>query len=89
MIAFARLMLFCAVGSAIAYWLLRIYYRSLHREELEKDWDANPRSPDADARETYIESGMATYEHSLRRRLLWLVVILPFVAVATLAYLIN
>lgn len=90
MIGFLRLMLFWAVFSAIAYWVLLIYSRSLRREALEKEWDANPP---ADAgphgREAFVEKGMAAYEGSLRRKLLWGVIVLPFIAIGLLLYLVN
>lgn len=90
MIGFLRLMLFWAVFSAIAYWVLLIYSRSLRREALEKEWDANPP---ADAvphgREAFVEQGMAAYEGSLRRKLLWGVIVLPFIAIGLLLYLVN
>lgn len=90
MIGFLRLMAFWAVFAAVAYWALLVYSRSLRREALEKEWDANPQETvDAAAREAFIEQGMADYEHSLRRKLLWGVIILPFLAIGLLIYLVN
>lgn len=90
MIGFLRLMGFWAVFAGVAYWLLLIYSRSLRREALEKEWDANP-PPDAtkDGRAAFIERGMVEYEGSLRRKLLWGVIVLPFIAIGTLLYLVN
>lgn len=90
MTGFIRLMLFWAVFAAVAYWALLIYSRSLRREALEKEWDANPtEGADAEMRAGFIEQGMADYEHSLRRKLLWGVIILPFFAIGLLIYLVN
>lgn len=90
MIGFFRLMLFWAVFAAVAYWALLIYARSTRREALEKEWDADRPEGSSDAdRDAYIEQGMADYEHSLRRKLLWGVLILPFVAIGLLVYLVN
>ncbi|OYW62505.1 MAG: hypothetical protein B7Z10_07050 [Rhodobacterales bacterium 32-66-7] len=90
MIGFTRVILFWAVAGTIAYFVLRIYGRSLRREALEKSWDANP-PPGADAvtRAAFIEKGMADYEGSLRNRLLVIVVVLPFIVIAVLLYLMN
>ena len=88
MLGFLRLMLFWSVASAAIYWLLLIYSRSLRREALEKEWDAAPQG-DAAAREAFIDKGMAEYEGSLRNRLLLIVVVLPFIAMAVLLYLVN
>lgn len=90
MIGFLRLMAFWAVFAALAYWALLIYSRSLRREALEKQWDAAP--PDdatPDLRKAYIEQGMQAYEGSLRRKLLWGVIVLPFIAIGALLYLVN
>ncbi|MDO9638980.1 MAG: hypothetical protein Q7J44_10595 [Pseudotabrizicola sp.] len=90
MIGFLRLMVFWSVFAAIAYWSLLVYSRSLRRESLEKKWDADP--PDGatdDMRRAFIEQGMAAYEGSLRRKLLWGVIVLPFLAIGTLLYLVN
>lgn len=90
MIGFLRLMLFWAVFSALFYWLLLIYARSLRREALEKKWDADPPAPATEAaRDAFIQQGMADYEGSLRRKLLWGVIVLPFLAIGLLVYLVN
>jgi hypothetical protein len=90
MIGFLRLMLFWAVFSAIAYWVLLIYSRSLRREALEKEWDANhPADAGPQGRDAFVEQGMAAYEGSLRRKLLWAVIVLPFIAIGLLIYLVN
>ena len=88
MLGFLRLMLFWSVASAAIYWLLLIYSRSLRREALEKEWDAAPQG-DAEAREAFIDKGMAEYEGSLRNRLLLVIFVLPFIAIAVLLYLVN
>ncbi|MFN4129401.1 MAG: hypothetical protein ACK4GC_06255, partial [Paracoccaceae bacterium] len=90
MIGFLRLFVFWAVFSGLAYWALLIYARSLRRESLEKQWDAAP--PDdatPETREAFIAQGMDAYEGSLRRKLLWGVIVLPFIAIGALIYLVN
>lgn len=90
MIGFLRLAIFGAVGAAVAYWVLLIYSRSLRREALEKEWDADPpEGATPEGRDLFIEEGMADYEHSLRRKLIWLVLVLPAVVVGLLIYLVN
>lgn len=90
MIGFARVILFWAVAGTAAYFLLRIYGRSLRREALEKEWDASPPpGSDAMARDAFIDKGMADYEGSLRNRLLVIVIVLPFIVIAVLLYLMN
>ena len=90
MIGVLRLMLFWAAFSAAFYWLLLIYARSLRREALEKEWDAGPPDMVTDPdRNAFIAQGMAEYEGSLRRKLLWGVIVLPFLAIGLLVYLVN
>jgi hypothetical protein len=89
-IGFLRLMLFWALFSALVYWLLLTYGRSLRREALEKEWAADhPDSAEAEARDAFVTEGMAAYEGSLRRKLLWGVIVLPFIAIGLLLYLVN
>ncbi|MFT3690161.1 hypothetical protein [Paenirhodobacter sp.] len=88
MIGFARLFVFGLVALTLLYWLVRIYGRSLRREELEKRWDA-VRGADLGPRETYIETGLAAYEKSLRRKLIWLVYIVPVTAMIGVIIWIN
>lgn len=90
MIAFLRLAVVGLVGLTLVYWLVRVYARSVRREELEKDWAADhPDGGDPDARDAHIETGMADYERSLRRKLILLVYVLPAIAVAVIIYLTN
>lgn len=90
MIGFLRLAIFGVIGAALAYWVLLIYARSLQREALEKDWARDhPGDGDSPARDAYINEGLAAYERSLRRKVLWLVLVLPAVVVGTLIYLLN
>ena len=69
--------------------LLERHVRLLRREALEKDWDTAPQAEGPAARDRFIEAGMADYEHSLRRKLLWGVLVLPAVVIGLLIYLVN
>jgi hypothetical protein len=90
MIGFLRLAIFGLIGMTVAYWLLRIYFRSTEREELEKKWaEDHPDGGDPDERDAYIETGMERYGRSLAAKLIWLVYVLPTVAVLVLMFLIN
>jgi hypothetical protein len=53
---------------------------------MAQDWQEAGRPGDRDA---YIAEGMAQYERSLRRKLLWLVYILPVTAIGLLIWLTN
>lgn len=83
---FARLIVFGVLFLCIAYLVVAWYSRSTRREKLEKEWDAEVQEGDRDA---YIEQGMQEYEHSLRRRLILLVIVMPVLAVVGIVYVIN
>ena len=89
MIAFIRLAVFGLIAMTIMYVLLSIYSRSVERERLEKEWDGEHDGGESDARDAYIEAGMKSYEKSLRAKLIWLVYVVPTLAVLVLIYLTN
>jgi uncharacterized ion transporter superfamily protein YfcC len=81
-----RLILLALAVLTVVYFLVSIYSRSVRRERLEKRFDAGGVEGDRDA---YIATGMQHYEHGLRKRLIWLVIILPLVAMALTVYVVN
>ena len=90
MFGIIRLAVLGLIGLSVLYLVVRTYARSVHRERLEKDWDANPPAGQGDSeRAVWIESGLNAYEHSLRRKLIWLVFVLPVLAFAGIVYLVN
>ncbi|MDW4550937.1 hypothetical protein R5H32_16370 [Defluviimonas sp. D31] len=89
MIAFLRLAVFGFIAMTVMYVLLSIYSRSVERERLEKEWDGEHDGGESPARDAYIEAGMKEYEKSLRRKLIWLVYVIPTLAVVLLIYLTN
>lgn len=86
MIALIRLAIFLLVFLTIIYVLVSIYSRSVRRERLEKRWEAEGSIGD---RDTYVREGLARYQASLRRRLIWLVYIIPITVIVILVYLLN
>lgn len=70
----------------IVYLTVAMYSRSVRREKLEKAFDVGDIDGD---RDTYIKDGMQEYEHGLKRRLLWLIYIVPSAIVAVTVYLVN
>ena len=86
MIAFVRLAVFGYLGLTLLYFLLHIYSRSTRREELEKAWDA---AIGPGERDDYIAAGMARYEKGLRKKLIWLVYVIPTLGVIAAIYFLN
>lgn len=90
MIAIFRLLIIGFVVLTLVYLILRTYARSVRREALEKEWDANPpEGQGVTERDAFIEAGMQAYELGLKHKLLWLVYIIPMAALAVTVYLIN
>lgn len=88
MAALLRLSVFGLVALTVFYWIMRVYLRSLRREQLENDWDRDHPGIIA-GRAEFVEQGMADYAKSLRRQLVWLVYIIPITVVGVLIYLVN
>ncbi len=86
MIAIVRLAFFGLIGLTVVYLLVSVYSRSVRREKLEKTFDAGGIDG---SREDYIKAGMQAYRRGLRRRLLWLIYIIPTLVVAVTVYFVN
>ncbi len=86
MIAIIRLIVFGFLGLSVIYILVSLYSQSVRRENLEKKFDAGGIEGD---RDEYIKAGMIDYQRGLRRKLIWLVYIVPMVVVAVTVYLVN
>ena len=90
-IGWLRLAFFLYLGLTVAYFLTAIYSRSVRREKLEKEWDSDPAREGAPLSERveFIESGMVHYETGLKKRLLWLIYIIPTIGFAATIYYVN
>lgn len=75
-----------AVVLTLVYVLVSIYARSVQREKLEKQFD---EGTEFGTREEFVEQGMQAYAHSLRRRLILLVYIIPALAIIGIVWWVN
>ncbi len=90
MMGFIRLIVAGFLVLTLIFVCVSLYSRSVRRERLEKEWDANrPEGADDARRSAYVESGMAEYFSGFRRRLVLLVYVVPAVAVAIIIYITN
>ena len=85
-IGWIRLAVVGYVLLTIVYFIMKIYLRSVHREALEKRFDADGIDGD---RDSFIEAGMQSYEKGLKKNLLWLIYIVPTAAFAVIIYILN
>lgn len=91
MLGLLRLAGFGALALILLYVMVSVYSRSVRREKLE-DRAAEKISEGtlaAEDRDDYIETGMAAYEHSLRKKLIWGVIVVPTLTVLVLIYVTN
>lgn len=86
MIGLIRLAVFGFLALTALYFLVVIYARSVRREELEKEWESGGEIGDRDA---FVNEGLKRYEHSVRRKLIVAVYIVPIVVVGALIYVLN
>jgi hypothetical protein len=86
-----RLAFVMYVALTVIYFLTSIYSRSVRREKLEKEWDSDPAREGTlpDERASFIEAGMLAYDKGLKKRLLWLIYILPTIGFAATVYFVN
>ena len=91
MLGILRILVVAFIGLTVVFLLVQVYSRSVRREKLEKAWDSDPARQGAtpEARDAYIKAGMEAYEGGLRKRLIWLVYVLPFVSMAMIIYFVN
>lgn len=91
MIGLLRAAVLAFVLLSVVYVIVSIYSRSVRRENLEKDWDSDPDKLGAESseRDAYIKAGLNAYRHSLRRKLIVLVYIIPMAVVLATAYAVN
>jgi endonuclease I len=87
---FIRLVVLGFIAMTVVYFAISIYSRSVRREKLEDAWDADhPEGGDEAARDAYIENGMTEYENGFRKKLIWLVYVIPTIAVAVTLIVMN
>lgn len=82
--AFVRLVVIGFFFLSIIYVMVSIYSRSVRREKLEKQWDAEHPDGSPSERETFVEAGMEHYRSSYRPKLILLVYVVPVIVVAAI-----
>ena len=76
-----RLVFFGFIVLSVIYLAVSWYSRSVRREKLEKQWDAENPGGDAAERAAQVEKGVGDYNSSLRAKLILLVYIVPAILV--------
>lgn len=86
MIALLRFMIVGFVVLTVVYVSVSLYSRSVRREKLEREWDEEIGVGD---RDLYIREGLEAYDHSLRRRLILAVYVIPAIVIGAIVYFVN
>ncbi|MDV4146337.1 MULTISPECIES: hypothetical protein [Shimia] len=86
MIALLRLSVIGFVVLTVIYVSLSFYSRAVRRGKLEAEWEEEGMTGD---REAFIDEGLRDYDHSLRRKLILGVYIVPVTLVILLIYFVN
>ncbi len=86
MFGLLRLAAFGFIALTVVYVSLSFYSRAVRRGKLEDEWDAGTGEGD---REGFIREGLAEYEGSLRRKLIWGVYVIPTMVVGAIIYVTN
>jgi hypothetical protein len=85
-IGWLRLFVMALIAMTVVYFVVGLYSRSVRREKLEKRWVADDMQGD---RDLWIEEGMKAYDRGLKKRLLWLIYIIPIAAFWIIIYFVN
>jgi len=87
---FIRLVIFGFIGLTVIYFSVSIYSRSVRKERLEREFDADhPDSGASDARDAFVSKGLQAYDASIRPKLIGLVYVVPTVVIGAIIYIIN
>ena len=70
----------------VIYFVLSVVLRLRERRRLAEDWEAGDRLVEWDI---FVRDGMADYDRSLRKKLLWLVIVGPMAGLLILLYVLN
>ncbi len=86
MLALLRLVVFGFLILSVIFVGISLYSRRVRSRKLAKEWEDEGRQGDKDA---YMQEGLVQYERSLRRKLIWLVYIVPLTAIVVIVYVTN
>lgn len=87
--AFIKLVIFGFIGLTVIYWSVSLYARSVTKERLEKEFDADHPDGDRAARDAFVAEGLRDYDSSIRPKLIGLVYVVPTVVIGAIIYTIN
>lgn len=87
MLVMLRFLVPLLVVLTVIYVAVSIYSRSVRRRKLAERWDS--KDVLTVDRDTFIRRGLERYDHSLRRKLILGVYIVPLTVIAVIVYVTN
>jgi flagellar biosynthesis/type III secretory pathway M-ring protein FliF/YscJ len=81
-----RLVVFLFVVLTVIFVLWSLLARGAERRRLAQEWELEGMAGD---REAHMREGLAVYERSLRRRLIFGVYLVPLAVIGTIVYVVN
>ncbi len=85
-IGILRLMVMAFVVMLIVYFILSAWSRSVRKGKLAEEWEEGAQTGD---RQAFIDAGLAEYDSSLRKKLIFGVFIVPYLVIGLLVYIVN
>ena len=86
MFALFRLLTLGFVVLTVIYFAISLWSRMTRRRKLGQEWDDDIKTGDRDA---FIRDGLKEYDHSLRRKLILMVYVVPVTVVGLIIYFVN
>ncbi|PXW72451.1 hypothetical protein C7964_101563 [Loktanella sp. PT4BL] len=86
---FIKLVVFGFIGLTVIYFSVSLYSRSVRKERLEDEFDAENPDGDREARDAFVTEGLKAYDASIRPKLIGLVYVVPTLAIGAIVYMIN
>lgn len=86
MFALARLMVVGFIVLTVVYVCLSLYSRAVRKGKLRRAWLEGTQEQTLDE---FLDEGLADYDHSLRRKLILSVYVIPVILVSLVIYLTN
>ncbi len=86
---FIKLVVFGFIGLTVIYFSVSLYSRSVRKERLEDEFDAENPDGDREARDAFVTKGLKAYDASIRPKLIGLVYVVPTLAIGAIVYMIN
>lgn len=87
---FIKLVIFGFIGLTVIYFSVSLYSRSVRKERLEDEFDAeHPDGGTPGARDSFVSEGLQAYDASIRPKLIGLVYVVPTLVIGAIVYMIN